>query len=386
MASITFFTPDGLEKNWKLLSHRTMRVGRDPGSDIILRDARVSRHHAEILFERGFFVLRDLDSANGTFVNGKRIRNAPLTDGAELVLGDSRGRFTEELETQAPSSAVSVSNVVDDSAEQSDGRHTRPHQLPTAEGENKMDEIDPSMSFRPRNDAFASGDRFIFDLESNAENRSTVRDDDDHPIFVFFRPLSLVGLIAGLVSSTIILGGTAVALFLWQQDATTRALFAFALTFVFALVVLALVPRRTIVLRNPEADGAPVLTLRQENGAPAPVRKFLAICGGETVAQFHKNVFSNLGRRRWRIVGSGGESVGYAVEDSWVRAMLRKPFGTFLSSLRTDFEIVASGREIGLFIRRGEFTSGRCVLELRDATFDRRTAVALGLLLACVER
>ena len=72
-------------------------MGRDPGNDIILRDPKVSRHHAEIVFERGFFVLHDLASANGTYVNAKRVRVAPLTHGAKLRMGNTYGRFSEEL-------------------------------------------------------------------------------------------------------------------------------------------------------------------------------------------------------------------------------------------------------------------------------------------------
>lgn len=101
MAKIFFVGLDGSEKSYRLQTHRPYTVGRDPGNDIILRDPKVSRHHAEIVFERGFFVLHDLASANGTYVNGKRIRVAPLTHGAKLRLGNSHGRFSEELPTEA---------------------------------------------------------------------------------------------------------------------------------------------------------------------------------------------------------------------------------------------------------------------------------------------
>src|SRR5687768_201581 len=101
MAKIFFVGLDGTEKSYRLQTHRPFTVGRDPGNDIILRDPKVSRHHAEIVFERGFFVLHDLASANGTYVNGKRIRVAPLTHGAKLRLGNSYGRFSEELPTEA---------------------------------------------------------------------------------------------------------------------------------------------------------------------------------------------------------------------------------------------------------------------------------------------
>ena len=109
MAKIFFVGLDGAEKSYRLQTHRPFTVGRDPGNDIILRDPKVSRHHAEIVFERGFFVLHDLASANGTYVNGKRIRVAPLTHGARLRMGNTYGRFSEELPTEndaAPLAAV----------------------------------------------------------------------------------------------------------------------------------------------------------------------------------------------------------------------------------------------------------------------------------------
>lgn len=100
MAKLFFVGLDGTEKSYRLQTHRPFTVGRDPGNDIILRDPKVSRHHAEIVFERGFFVLHDLASANGTFVNGKRVRVAPLTHGAKVRMGNSYGRFSEELPTE----------------------------------------------------------------------------------------------------------------------------------------------------------------------------------------------------------------------------------------------------------------------------------------------
>lgn len=101
MAKLFFVGLDGTERSYRLQTHRPFTVGRDPGNDIILRDPKVSRHHAEIVFERGFFVLHDLASANGTYVNAKRVRVAPLTHGAKVRMGNSHGRFSEELPTEA---------------------------------------------------------------------------------------------------------------------------------------------------------------------------------------------------------------------------------------------------------------------------------------------
>ena len=49
------------------------RIGRQPESDLIIRDSRVSRTHARIVAENGEYVIEDCGSRHGTFVNGKRI-------------------------------------------------------------------------------------------------------------------------------------------------------------------------------------------------------------------------------------------------------------------------------------------------------------------------
>lgn len=133
MAKIFFVGLDGTEKSYRLQTHRPFTVGRDPGNDIILRDPKVSRHHAEIVFERGFFVLHDLASANGTYVNGKRVRVAPLTHGAKLRMGNSYGRFSEELptETDQPSSEPRDSAVLQSG--EIERITTAPHEKVTAD-------------------------------------------------------------------------------------------------------------------------------------------------------------------------------------------------------------------------------------------------------------
>ena len=127
MAKIFFVGLDGTEKSYRLQTHRPFTVGRDPGNDIILRDPKVSRHHAEIVFERGFFVLHDLASANGTYVNGKRVRVAPLTHGAKLRMGNSYGRFSEELPTETDQPQVEPAAVVAPASD-IESRSTAPHE------------------------------------------------------------------------------------------------------------------------------------------------------------------------------------------------------------------------------------------------------------------
>lgn len=69
-------------------------IGREVGNTIVLdRDTTVSRRHAVIETAGGGYVLRDLGSSNGTFVNGARVTERPLQPGDEITLGATRFRF-----------------------------------------------------------------------------------------------------------------------------------------------------------------------------------------------------------------------------------------------------------------------------------------------------
>jgi Protein of unknown function (DUF3662)/FHA domain len=62
-------------------------IGRSSACDIALDDASASRRHAELRRRGGKTVLVDLDSTNGTLVNGRRVREAPLRAGDRITIG-----------------------------------------------------------------------------------------------------------------------------------------------------------------------------------------------------------------------------------------------------------------------------------------------------------
>ncbi len=62
-------------------------IGRDPACEVVLSGAEVSRRHARLLFRDGSWVLQDLQSTNGTTVNGVRVGRCELRPGDHLVLG-----------------------------------------------------------------------------------------------------------------------------------------------------------------------------------------------------------------------------------------------------------------------------------------------------------
>jgi pSer/pThr/pTyr-binding forkhead associated (FHA) protein len=64
-----------------------LRVGRDPRNELVLADEQVSRLHAQIRREADGYVLYDLNSKNGTFVNGQQIARCRLRPGDRIRVG-----------------------------------------------------------------------------------------------------------------------------------------------------------------------------------------------------------------------------------------------------------------------------------------------------------
>jgi hypothetical protein len=70
------------------LLHSPIHIGRHLSNEIIVNDRRVSRHHAEIRYERDQFVLYDLSSTNGVKINGVATRQpVPLRNNDVITVG-----------------------------------------------------------------------------------------------------------------------------------------------------------------------------------------------------------------------------------------------------------------------------------------------------------
>jgi len=78
---------------FELTSAQEIVIGRSVDSNLRLDDSEVSRHHAKVAFDGQHFVLRDLGSANGCRVNGRRVKDRILQDGDTLTLGTSQLTF-----------------------------------------------------------------------------------------------------------------------------------------------------------------------------------------------------------------------------------------------------------------------------------------------------
>ena len=77
-------------REWPISDRGRWVLGRGSGCDMLLDgDDAVSRRHAEIAVRAGLCLVRDLDSANGTLLNGRLVRRARLRRGDMLVLGET---------------------------------------------------------------------------------------------------------------------------------------------------------------------------------------------------------------------------------------------------------------------------------------------------------
>ncbi|MDA8163779.1 MAG: adenylate/guanylate cyclase domain-containing protein [Desulfobacteraceae bacterium] len=100
-------------QSWALRGKATYRIGRGPDNDLVLPFSWVSRKHAMIQVEaNGICNLIDLGSANGTFVNGRRVyAPMPLRTGDRLEIGRTRLEF--EQAAKAPAAAPVEENLDD---------------------------------------------------------------------------------------------------------------------------------------------------------------------------------------------------------------------------------------------------------------------------------
>ncbi len=81
-------------ETFPLEAERTL-IGRSPDCEIFLDDVTVSRKHAVLQRRDDAYVIEDLGSLNGTFVNRRRIESGELTDNDELQIGKYRLTFLQ---------------------------------------------------------------------------------------------------------------------------------------------------------------------------------------------------------------------------------------------------------------------------------------------------
>jgi ABC transport system ATP-binding/permease protein len=108
-----------LNRDHLLQGGKTYRVGRDPASDIVVNDPRVSWTHAVLRVEGANWVLQDLDSSNGTFLGPGRTQRVEIARPCEVRLGSRDNGPVVRFQPQFPTTAVPVLGLPASSANNS---------------------------------------------------------------------------------------------------------------------------------------------------------------------------------------------------------------------------------------------------------------------------
>lgn len=86
-------------------------IGRDPGCEVLINDAEVSRHHAMIRLQGGGFMLEDLGSTNGTVVNGQKLAGPHFLHPGEVITLGQHVSLVFEAEPSYDPDATMVTPV-----------------------------------------------------------------------------------------------------------------------------------------------------------------------------------------------------------------------------------------------------------------------------------
>ncbi len=94
----------GLEEGVKAieLGDQIVTIGRSPECEVHLPLANISRQHAQVVFRKDEYYLEDMDSTNGTYLNGVRVKKCVLRNNDQIEIGEARIHYLEEKTVGKP--------------------------------------------------------------------------------------------------------------------------------------------------------------------------------------------------------------------------------------------------------------------------------------------
>ena len=249
----------------------------------------------------------------------------------------------------------------------------------------------------PSPDTDPAFDRDVFLLRERVltiTSKYEVLAEDGTPILYVERPTypvrTVLAYLVGALAGTVVLGWTAFAAGNVAVNALA-ALAGYGLAFAtFVIVSMSARPRRHVTVYRNDSRGETLLRVLQDQRIAVLVRTYtVTLPDGAVLARLRKNYASNLVRKRWLVQSPDGPPLAVAVEESMILSLLRRVLGPFFGLLRTNFLFqTPDGEVLGEFNRKFTLLD-RYVLDLTgdpDRTFDRRLAVATGIMLDTGER
>ena len=255
----------------------------------------------------------------------------------------------------------------------------------------------PRAARAPAPDVDHAFDRDVFLLRERIftiTSKYEVWAEDGTPILYVERPTypirTLAAYLIATMTTLMVTGWAGAPLAREGGEALLLLLFPLA-AFVFLAVSMSLRPLRHVTIYRDESRREPLLRVLQDQRVAFLTRTYTIVTGaGDPLAKLRKTYLHNVIRKRWYVLSPAGALVAMAIEDSMVLSLLRRVLGPFFGFLRTNFVFVR-GRDAEVF---GEFNRkftllDRYVLDLSadaERTFDRRIALALGVMLDTGER
>lgn len=96
MAYLTVYTQEGKKISEVKLANVLTTIGRDARNEIQLKDETIAPFHCQILAKEGKFILMDLESETGTYLNTRKVTRACLEEGARIKIGEYELEFSLE--------------------------------------------------------------------------------------------------------------------------------------------------------------------------------------------------------------------------------------------------------------------------------------------------
>jgi hypothetical protein len=255
----------------------------------------------------------------------------------------------------------------------------------------------PRTARAPSPDVDHAFDRDVFLLRERIftiTSKYEVWAEDGAPILYVERPTypirTLVAYLVAIVTTLLVTGWAGGPLAREGSEGFLLLVFPLA-ALVFLTVSMSLRPLRHVTIYRDESRREPLLRVLQDQRVAFLTRTFTIVtAAGDPLAKLRKTYLHNVIRKRWYVLSPAGAPVAMAIEDSMVLSLLRRVLGPFFGFLRTNFVFVR-GQDDEVF---GEFNRkftllDRYVLDLSadaERTFDRRIALALGVMLDTGER